>query len=382
MKRNIYLLCGIAFLQGMVFYAPVAALYRQAQGITLFQITQIESISLALCILLEVPWGFAAERIGYRKTMIICCSLYFVSKIIFWQAENYGMFLLERILLSIVTAGMSGVDAGMLYVSCDAHDAQRIFGFYHGAGMAGLFAAAVLFAVFIQEDYALAAFLTVVSYAAAMLLSFFLCEVKEQKEEHASIGDLFREVRTMFHSRRLLALLLGAALLGEAHQSITVFLNQVSYVQVGLDDRSIGLIYIVSASLGVFALLSSFVSRHLGPCKTMLATALLAALACVVLSFSVSALTAVGSVFVLRMVHGIFQPLQMELQNKEIETDNRAAMLSAAALFMEGAAIMTNLCFGWLSQAALSASYMFGAAICMSAFILFAVYFILHGKNA
>lgn len=83
MKRNIYLLCGIAFLQGMVFYAPVAALYRQAQGITLFQITQIESISLALCILLEVPWGFAAERIGYRKTMIICYSLYFVSKIIF-----------------------------------------------------------------------------------------------------------------------------------------------------------------------------------------------------------------------------------------------------------------------------------------------------------
>lgn len=357
MKRNIYLLCGIAFLQGMVFYAPVAALYRQAQGITLFQITQIESISLALCILLEVPWGFAAERIGYRKTMIICCSLYFVSKIIFWQAENYGMFLLERILLSIVTAGMSGVDAGMLYVSCDVHDAQRIFGFYHGAGMAGLF-------------------------AAAMLLSFFLCEVKEQKEEHASISDLFREVRTMFHSRRLLALLLGAALLGEAHQSITVFLNQVSYVQVGLDDRSIGLIYIVSASLGIFALLSSFVSRHLGPCKTMLATALLAALACIVLSFSVSALTAVGSVFVLRMVHGIFQPLQMELQNKEIKTDNRAAMLSAAALFMEGAAIMTNLCFGWLSQVALSASYMFGAAICMSAFILFAVYFILHGKNA
>lgn len=186
----------------------------------------------------------------------------------------------------------------------------------------------------------------------------------------------------MFHSRRLLALLLGAALLGEAHQSITVFLNQVSYVQVGLDDRSIGLIYIVSASLGIFALLSSFVSRHLGPCKTMLATALLAALACIVLSFSVSALTAVGSVFVLRMVHGIFQPLQMELQNKEIKTDNRAAMLSAAALFMEGTAIMTNLCFGWLSQVALSASYMFGAAICMSAFILFAVYFILHGKNA
>ena len=51
MKRNIYLMYAIAFLQGMVFYGPVATLYRQAQGVSVFQITLIESISLILCIL-------------------------------------------------------------------------------------------------------------------------------------------------------------------------------------------------------------------------------------------------------------------------------------------------------------------------------------------
>ena len=54
MKRNIYLMYAIAFLQGMVFYGPVATLYRQAQGVSVFQITLIESISLILCILLEI----------------------------------------------------------------------------------------------------------------------------------------------------------------------------------------------------------------------------------------------------------------------------------------------------------------------------------------
>ena len=38
-KRNIYLLWGIALLQGMVFYAPVATLYRQAAGLGIFHIT-------------------------------------------------------------------------------------------------------------------------------------------------------------------------------------------------------------------------------------------------------------------------------------------------------------------------------------------------------
>ena len=54
-KRNLRCMYAIALLQGMVFYGPIATLYREAQGVSIAQITLIESISLALCILLEVP---------------------------------------------------------------------------------------------------------------------------------------------------------------------------------------------------------------------------------------------------------------------------------------------------------------------------------------
>ena len=105
MRKNRYLLYAIALLQGMVFYGPIATLYRQAQGVTILQITLIESISLALGILLEVPWGIIADRIGYRRTMIFCSGLYFLSKLVFWQADGFAGFLLERIMLSVVLAG-------------------------------------------------------------------------------------------------------------------------------------------------------------------------------------------------------------------------------------------------------------------------------------
>ena len=71
-KKNIYLMYAIALLQGMVFYGSIATLYRQASGITIFQITLIESISYILCILFELPWGIVADKIGYKKTMILC----------------------------------------------------------------------------------------------------------------------------------------------------------------------------------------------------------------------------------------------------------------------------------------------------------------------
>jgi MFS family permease len=109
-KRNIYLLCAITFLQGMVFYAAVATLYRQAAGLSVFQITAIEGISVALSMALEIPWGWAADRLGYRRVMILCNALFLVTKIIFWRAGSFLGFLTERLLLAVVIA------AAVMYV--------------------------------------------------------------------------------------------------------------------------------------------------------------------------------------------------------------------------------------------------------------------------
>ena len=84
---------AITLLQGMVFYGPIATLYRQAHGLTIFHITLIESISLSLLILLEIPWGIIADKIGCRHTIIFCSALYLISKIIFWKADGFAGFL-------------------------------------------------------------------------------------------------------------------------------------------------------------------------------------------------------------------------------------------------------------------------------------------------
>lgn len=55
--KNRYLLYAISFLQGMVFYGPVATLYRQARGVGLFEIALMESISLGL-------WPAAGNPLG------------------------------------------------------------------------------------------------------------------------------------------------------------------------------------------------------------------------------------------------------------------------------------------------------------------------------
>ena len=57
MKTNLFFMYAISFFQGMVFYSSIATLYRQAAGISVFQITLIESISLVIALVFEIPWG-------------------------------------------------------------------------------------------------------------------------------------------------------------------------------------------------------------------------------------------------------------------------------------------------------------------------------------
>lgn len=371
MKKNLYVMYAIALLQGMIFYGPIATLYRQAQGVTVFEITVIESISLALGILLEIPWGMIADKIGYRKTMIFCSSLYFISKIVFWQATGFGGFLAERIMLSVVLAGYSGVDSSIIYLSCEGTDGQKAFGLYNSMNMAGLLIAAVVFSVFVGDNYWLAGLLTVISYGLAMALSFGLTEVRQTASEETAAEPFSESFRQIFSNRALLLFLVGVALLSEAHQTITVFLNQLQYERCGLNSSVIGLVYIVATLLGLLGAYSSAFTKRVGIRRSFILFCVLAALSCLILGSTTFALPSVISVLLLRFSNTLFQPLLAYLQNRQITSRNRATALSVCGMLVDGIAIGTNLVFGALSDWNLSVAFYFGSAICTVGLLLF-----------
>ena len=363
-KRNIYLLWGIALLQGMVFYAPVATLYRQAAGLGIFHITLIESISLWLTICLEIPWGWVADRIGYRKTMLICCFLFFVSKIIFWQAEGFSGFLLERILLSVVCAGLSGVDTGMLYLSCAEGESHRVFSLYENLGQLGMLAAAGVYALWVGENYRLAAFLTMLSYGAAAVLSLGLKEVVPVSGNRETSGNMGAVLKTQLGDPGVLLLLVAVGLLNESHQTITVFLSQLQYDRAGMSHGELALAYILTNSVALAGGFSAFLCRKTGAKAMGTGLFTLAALSCLLLGLFPAPVISVLAVILFRMCFSLLQPLHMDLQNRQITGRDRATALSMNAVVMEGLGIFLNLLFGALAQLRLDAAMFMGAVLC------------------
>lgn len=365
-KRNIYVLYAIGFLQGMVFYAPVNTLYRQAAGIGIFQITLIESISLALMIGLEIPWGWVADRIGYRRTMLTCCGLYFVSKLVFWKAQSFGDFLLERILLSVVCAGLSGVDSSILYLSCREEESHRVFSIYQNVSEAGMILAAGVYALWIGENYRLAGLLTVFSYGAAVLLALGLKEVKEpERKEGSGLRESLSILSGQLGNRKILLLVISTALVGETHQAVTVFLNQLQYTRAGMSGQMISAAYI---AVSITGLVGGFSARLCGKTgagsmgKLLLLTCLGC---CLLLAGTHYPLVSVLAVVGLRGGYSLLQPLYSNLQNRLVTTKNRATALSMNAVLQDGIGIFLNLLFGYAADLDVSWAMLLGALMCL-----------------
>ena len=175
-RRNIALFFAAYFLEGLCFYGPVATLYRQAAGLTLLEIGTLESVSVAVMLLLELPWGWAADRLGHRRVIVVCTALYALSKVVFWWADGLWDFLLERLILAAALSGLSGCDSAYLYACGSRGDGQRRFGLWGAVQTAGLVTAGVCSTLFFSDDYRAAAGWTVAAYTLAALLTLFLTD--------------------------------------------------------------------------------------------------------------------------------------------------------------------------------------------------------------
>jgi MFS family permease len=374
-NKSIRLMYAIALLQGMVFYAPVATLYRQAQGVSLFQITIIESISLFVMIALEIPWGFVADSIGYKKTLVICNALYFVSKIVFWQATGFAWFLAERLLLSVVQAGISGCDSAYLFIATGEKESRRVFGVYSAMGMAGLMIAAVVFSAVSADNYRLAAFLTVVSYGVSMALSFALGDpgIREVRR-YCFASDFKAVISALRGNKRFFMFLIAAMLLAESNQTITVFLSQVQYVRAGIETKYMGYIYILITLAGLTAALSGRLVSHIGESRAGKMLFAAAAIACAATAFTTDPLLSVLLIMLLRLSASMFAPISMSIQNRQISIPARATLLSVYSCIMNAGAIFTNLMFGRLADISVSLALGTGAAFCIIGLILYSVW--------
>jgi len=366
-QRNYRILVAISLLQGFVFYAPVATVYRQAFGLSLSGLFMIESISWVLTLLLEVPFGRFADRFGCRKTIILGCLAFFASKIVFAFAFGFAPFLAERALLSVSIAALSGASENFLYASVGPDEPERRFGLWNAAGTAGLMAASLFAPLLYRSSLRYTAYATALSYGLAALLCLFLEEPRGEGAgkrggagSAGSRAELGPSIKALVSDRPLLLFLVALAISNECAQAATVFLSQLQYRRAGIGEGSYGLLYALVQCAALAGAAAGRAVGRLGRRATLTALVGVECLGAAALALSASAWVTAAALLAMSAAASIARPISTAVQVERIRVPDRATALSLNAMAGELVAASFNAGEGEIAQRSLS--WGFGAA--------------------
>lgn len=377
-RLNIYLMYAIVFFQGFVFYGPVATLYRQGRGISMYQIFFIESIFWILMLAFEIPWGLFADRFGYKKTLLISNLIFFISKIVFYKAFSFQIFLFERILLAIAISGLSGCDVALLYASTEEEQSQKVFGRYNALATLGYLIASLMSTMIVKYSLDDAALFTIAPYGVAMVLTLFIRDVEIEIDKKTKIRDSFRNV---LNNKQIIILVISIALIREVFQSVSVFLNQLQYMRSGIDIKYFGILTVLIQIVNLSSDKSHILSNKLGKNRSIEILILMMTICCFSLIFTASPIVSVILIIFVSGCMSLMNPIILDIQNKSIVTADRATILSIYAMVGNIVAAIINPFIGKSADSSVKTAFITCFFIAICGYVFFSIYKKMQKKN-
>lgn len=357
---------AISYLQGLVFYGSIATVFRQSRGLTLSQIFLIESIFMLSMLLLEVPWGYFGDKFGYKKTLTLSYFFFFISKIIFYKSSSFIYFLIAAMTAALSISGISGSDSALIYLSTEKEESDKAFSFYSAFSAAGFFTASFLSTFMIKVSLDLPVLLTIFPYGLAFILVFFVKDIKGTNKEINIKGS----IKSVLRNKKMLIFIGAIALISESTHSICVFLNGPKYMETGLPVKYFGLLTAFMQIICIGSAKAYKIKDRFGYGSSFKALIILIIGCSFLLAYAKGRIVTVVFIAVIEGAFAIIQPLNMDIQNKSIEGENRATILSTYAMFGNIIASVANLSIGKASDVSLGFSFIFCGILSIIALIL------------
>ena len=331
---------GFQLTFSLLFWLPVFYEYQRQAGLDDQQIFGIQSLYyIAFCVL-EVPTGFAADRLGYRTCMRLGSGFLVVANLLPILTPSYQGFLAHFLLVAVARSFVSGAASAYLYDALQARGEQASYKDVEGRARAyGLVAKVVGWAgvgALMKWQVTAPYWLSVGSALAAVGLAMSLPAAGREADPEAQAEEPPRM------SRGLLMVATSWALGLAVVQGVAVFVL-ARVVQAGLFQPILGAKGLPLETYGlVMAMMTAFeavgsgrsrwVGRVMADGAAVLVFTTLLALAMAGIPFANAAGT-VALLAVLAYCAGVVFPLQRQLVNDAVpDSRYRATILSVESI--------------------------------------------------
>lgn len=349
LMRDLRLFYLFRLLATSYLYVPIFMLFQESRGLSFFQRLALGGLYSAVVILVEVPTGVFADRLGRRRSMMAGAIAMVVSCAIAFQAESFPAFALAEIFAAMSMAMCSGADSAYLFDLLAHHDRAHEYSRRESSASAmHLLGSAIAFAgggLCAAVDLSLPYVITAAVATAAAVVAGLLGDDRHRQRALATaalpvgakLQSWWRDVGVALgqvRSNRRLAWLVGYSAVVFTLLRATIYVYQPYLDQRGFGTAEIGLLfaamYVVASGI---AYRTHALRRRYG--DELLLWSLLGVLATsfVLLGRVPTGPWLAGLLAVQAIASGVFSPLTKPLLHGEIASSaGRAAVLSVESM--------------------------------------------------
>jgi MFS family permease len=185
------------FLFGLMFFAPIWALYVQQNLFTVQNVAVIISIQAIAGVIFELPTGAIGDLFGRRKTIVVGSFLFLFSVVVLYFANTLYLFVIYAFLSALGSSLINGTNSALIYDTLKEENKEQYYKKVNGTLQAlwplGATIASIFGGYLAQTSLSLSVLITLIPFSISFSLLLFLKEPKYKKSEHKNFTRVMDE---------------------------------------------------------------------------------------------------------------------------------------------------------------------------------------------
>lgn len=371
---------GVCFLNGLVFFAPVALLVRTQAGVSEHIFFLLQALLSGVIFLGEIPTGFITDKIGYRKSLILAQVLLFGARSLLLAAfvsRSLALFVVEAVVEGIAACFTSGTGSAYLYALYGENGYLAKTAHAGNFGTAGFIISTVAYAgIYKISGMEGLLITTVVTNIIAVVCSFFL----RSESSKTVIADRKEvQILAVFKNKKAFLFVISLAIFSIAWLMINFFYVE-KLENCGLPVEWMSLIILIYSAVQMLAepileKLSVGKNGKSGRKKLLAVTAVTAGVAFLLFGVIKFRAAVLLLMLILPLLLNLPEYLLMDLENQFVdETEcgsQRAATLSVLNMGVNLVEILTLSASAFLTKIGIQWCFVFVGCFLMVIALLF-----------
>lgn len=372
---------GVCFLNGLVFFAPVALLVRTQAGVSEHVFFLLQALLSGVIFLGEIPTGFITDKIGYRKSLILAQVLLLGARSLLLAAfvsRSLVLFVVEAVVEGIAACFTSGTGSAYLYALYGENGYLVKTAHAENFGTAGFIISTVAYAgIYKISGMEGLLITTVVMDIIAVVCSFYL----RSESSKAVIADRKEvQILAIFKNKKAFLFVISLAIFSIAWLLINFF-YVVKLENCGLSVEWMSLIILSYSAVQMLAepilgKLSDGKNGKSGRGKLPAVTAATAGVAFLLFGVVKFRAAVLLLMLILPLLLNLPEYLLMDLENQFVDEaecgSQRAATLSVLNMGVNLVEILTLSASAFLTKIGIQWCFVFVGCFLMAIALLFA----------